>query len=86
MGRARIWQKTTLIDPNMTPGGKVKISNLYCIFSRHAQLYPRVSIVIPENVDVVQETILLKKENIVFRPSFNRDKMYWPLIDHRSKN
>ena len=40
-----IWQKTSLFDPHMTPGGKMKIPNPYCTSARHAYSYPRVPIV-----------------------------------------
>ena len=40
-----IWQKTSLFSPRMTPAGKMKIPNPYCTSKRHAQSYPRVSIV-----------------------------------------
>ena len=36
---------TSLFDPHMTPGGKMKIPNPYCTSARDAQSYPSVSIV-----------------------------------------
>ena len=40
-----IWQKTSLFDPHMTQGGKIKIPNPYCTSARLAQSYPRVLII-----------------------------------------
>ena len=41
-----IWQNTSLFNPHMTQGGKMKIPNPYCTSATHS--YPRVSIVYHE--------------------------------------
>ena len=51
-----IWQKTSLFDLDMTPGGKMNIPNPYCTSARHAHTYVEYQLSTPENVDVVQLT------------------------------
>ena len=47
-----LYDRKLIFEPHMTPEGKIKIPNPY---------YPRVSIVTPENLDVVQVTNFAEK-------------------------
>ena len=39
----RLWKETSIFDPYLTPGMKIKTQKPYCISTRHTQSYHRVS-------------------------------------------